>query len=43
MLPTLAKNPKLLAKSRLVDAAKAGRMAIAAGAIRALKLVQHGD
>ncbi|MGZ8345391.1 MAG: hypothetical protein ACXW27_17570, partial [Allosphingosinicella sp.] len=43
MLPTLAKNRKLLAKSRLVDAAQDRRMAIAAGAIRAPKLVQQGE
>jgi hypothetical protein len=43
MLPTLAKNAKLLAKSRLVDAASNGRMAITAGAIPRPSLVQPGE
>jgi len=43
MLPTLAKKRTLLAKSRLVDCGRDWRMAIAAGAVRAPRLIQQGD
>jgi hypothetical protein len=43
MLPTLTKNPKLFAKSRLVEAAETGGWRSPPGAIPRPPLVQDGE